>query len=86
MSNLSKDALIHKENVFGDEARIKDAFSDYVAAYSTVVSPTYQSNIKTRVRILSAKSGIPGPVLRNQEDELLSRLSSRLKAQQEEVD
>lgn len=86
LSALSKDALIHQEGVFGDAARVSDAFSDYAAAYSTVVSKTYQNNIKTRVRILSAKSGIPCPVLRDQEDELLSRLSSRLKAQQEEAD
>lgn len=59
---MSEDALIHQEGAFGVEARIKVVYRDYVAAYQRSEGRnTYRSNIKDRLAILAAKSGVPAP-------------------------
>ena len=62
LSGLSKDILIHREQAYEDVDRVKDAFTDYVAAFRNYnYSSSYISNIRDRVMILSAKSNLPIP-------------------------
>ena len=62
LSGQSKDILIHREQAYEETERVKDAFTDYIAAYRVFnYSSSYKSNIRDRVMILSIKSSLPLP-------------------------
>lgn len=76
---LSEDALIHEDNCFEDDARIHVVYQDYVGAYKTSEERSvYRKNIKDRVSILSAKTGVEIPALFQEDDSsALRRLLSQ---------
>ena len=61
LSGLSKDSLIHREKAYWDEAKVREAFADYIVAYNNDDRPDYKDNIITRASILAAKSSLPLP-------------------------
>lgn len=80
ISALSKDALIHQQNAFGDESRIRDTYNDYLVANRLLTAnPIYIENIKTRTSILSVKSGVPFEGENSDEIKDILRMMERIK-------
>lgn len=61
LSAQSKDVLIHREDAFDDAERVRDAYSDYVAAWRCGNVEGYKETIRSRCAILEMKSGIRTP-------------------------
>lgn len=61
LSGMAKDALIHADGDYGNESRIRDAYSDYKVAEELFDNSraAYMKNLKMRVRILELKSHVP---------------------------
>ena len=77
LSALAKDALIHRTGNFTEEKDILEVYTDYKVAYKLLKStPTYINNIRVRVEILAAKSGIPFDFDTNEKLERLANLFS----------
>ena len=59
---MSEEAILFKNERFGDEAHVLKCYQDYIGAYRCNRDrPGYLSNIRDRMSIIEAKSGIPAP-------------------------
>lgn len=61
LAALSEDSLIHRDRLYTDEKRIRQAYEDFACAYklnSDSGRRVYLRNIKDRIAILEAQTGI----------------------------
>ena len=58
LSAQSREVLLYQSGNFDNENEIKKIYSEYTAAFADT-NESYQRNIKKRVRILSARTGVP---------------------------
>ena len=58
LSAQSREVLLYRSGNFENENEIKKIYSEYTAAFADT-GESYQRNIKKRVRILAARTGIP---------------------------
>lgn len=67
---MSEDAMIHQDKLFEDKARIEYVYRTYLGAYiCNGDRDTYRENIRKRVAVLEARSGIDAVAFHQAEEE-----------------
>ena len=67
---MSEDAMIHQENLFEDKTRIESVYRTYLGAYRCNGDrDVYRDNIRKRIAVLEARSGISAVAFHQVEEE-----------------